>query len=341
MYLKNRTDSYLQYGFKINNEEIALLQEVLDWIPSEILDFHTHVMPAKCIRPLSENWDRYMGSTFLYADAEIHYRLREMFFSDKVMRQVAFAFPFPGFDFASANNYLAELSEHDQSFIPFWTGTADDLKLYQKDMEHFHFHGVKLYPIPGDKTLGRSYPDLMLNELNKSGLPLVMHLPSFLSSQINDVESVVQRFPQLCLILAHMGTDRIYSDDLLAAYETLSRYENVYVDTSAVDDVKIFRAALETFGSERMLFATDQPFNLLRVQPVIHPVLGQRYATDFNYHWADPDEQLYYHINHSLVFVYSGLKMVIALRRAVEDVFGDSKEIKARIFSKNAQKLLF
>ncbi len=123
-------------------------------------------------------------------------------------------------------------------------------------------------------------------------------------------------------------------------FSILCQFENVYVDTSMVYETKIFISALETFGFKHIVFATDQPYSLVRVQPVVHPTLGLRYMSDLNYHWADPVEQAYYREKIIFKHVSAGLKMMVALKEAIEYLSIENSIVKEKIFFSNAQNIL-
>jgi predicted TIM-barrel fold metal-dependent hydrolase len=96
------------------------------------------------------------------------------------------------------------------------------------------------------------------------------------------LEDVAIRFPKLKLVIMHMGWP--YYDHALYM---LATYENVYVDTAAVDWLlgpKLFNRMLEeavqTVGSDRILFGTDQMVWPQMITPAVQAIREAPYLSD-------------------------------------------------------------
>ncbi len=130
--------------------------------------------------------------------------------------------------------------------------------------------GIKLHPanqryLPGDQRLWPVYEEaqrLRLPVISHSGLSFNARLPAYASP--NAFREVLERFPRLTVILAHLGHG--FLDE---SFEMAERYPNVFFDCSYVvegsvappvisdeDVVGIFRR----LGVGRVLFGSDWPW---------------------------------------------------------------------------------
>ena len=64
------------------------------------------------------------------------------------------------------------------------------------------------------------------------------------------------QFPEVVFIMAHIGTQG-WAEDAIAMAKRVS---NLCVDTSSAIDYNV-KKAVETIGSDRVLFGTDSPFS--------------------------------------------------------------------------------
>ena len=131
--------------------------------------------------------------------------------------------------------------------------------------------GLKHYPtLHFSNPAGRSLRPI-LEYLESEGLILVVHtgcdpgvweLPRFCEyARPRFVGEVARRHRDLVIVMAHMGSysalqQGIYFNEAL---EVLSRYDNVYADTSAVDPFLV-ELAVKRVGWDRILFGSDYPY---------------------------------------------------------------------------------
>lgn len=133
--------------------------------------------------------------------------------------------------------------------------------------------GLKLHPVsnrfyPADRGLWPAYQrvmDLRLPILFHSGEAEVAGYTQADYARPANFETVMQNFPKLVIILAHLGKGFLEESVVLAR-----KYENVHFDTSAIlsggeiksgftsggDAVKVIR----TIGVSRVLFGSDWPW---------------------------------------------------------------------------------
>ena len=96
------------------------------------------------------------------------------------------------------------------------------------------------------------------------------------------LEDVAIRFPELKIVIMHMGWP--FYDHALYMLWT---YENVYLDTAVVDWIlgkelfnRMLREAVETVGSDRILFGSDQMVWPQMITPAIESIRDASFLSD-------------------------------------------------------------
>ena len=138
-------------------------------------------------------------------------------------------------------------------------------------LEEGEYIGVKLYPTlhfcrPTTRRLEPLY-----DYMEERGLVLIVHtgcdpgiweLPLMCQhARPKEAAQVARRHPGLTVVIAHMGAYSALNPGIFfeEAVEALSRYDNVYADTSAVDPFYI-ELAVKRVGDDRILFGSDYPY---------------------------------------------------------------------------------
>ncbi len=152
-------------------------------------------------------------------------------------------------------------------------GPADMQAEIEDKVKNHGAKGLKLHPVsnrfyPSDRGLWPAYQramDLRLPILFHSGEAEVAGYTQADYARPANFEPVMQSFPKLVIILAHLGKGFLEESVALAR-----KYDNVYFDTSAIlsggeiksgfasggDAVKLIR----TIGVSRVLFGSDWPW---------------------------------------------------------------------------------
>lgn len=189
-----------------------------------------------------------------------------------VVRSVVFPSPRPGESYVRTNNAVARQCV-ERPFVPFaringprdpsasatarlrnltssradWHTTPADIEQYGYDDR---FHGFKFDPI-----IDGLPDDDVLDELEDVGLPVLVHAGrEFSPSKVADT-LLNRSFP---LILAHFGGHPLDRDLMSQSIDLLDRFDNCYLDTSAVRHRDLIeRAMLE--HPDRVLFGSGAP----------------------------------------------------------------------------------
>jgi len=123
------------------------------------------------------------------------------------------------------------------------------------------------------------------------------------------------------------------------AVRAVAKFDTVYMDTALNPSTSVVLTAIKAFGSERIMFGSDEPLNLIRSVVYRHPEKGERLAANFPYHWLDKTEHAEYgHLAKNAVHAH--WQSLVAIKEAVEHF--DPREqtkLKERLFKNNAKNI--
>lgn len=122
------------------------------------------------------------------------------------------------------------------------------------------FRAIKMHPsfhnyFP-NKNKHLSYP--IMEKARELNIPVIIHTGEPPYSVPALMAPLAKDFPDVKIMLAHFGTQKIgYSDD---AINVASNHDNIYlqIDWSHLNRLK---EGVETLGPERLVFASDSPYN--------------------------------------------------------------------------------
>ncbi len=144
-------------------------------------------------------------------------------------------------------------------------GKKEMLSELMEKVENFNARGIKLHPevgcyYPNDESLWPVY-----EKATDLGLPILSHggglfhmgkeftIPS-------NFEGVLENFPDLTLIIAHMGIWSNFNKYKAGALKLAERFSNVYFDISDVINDGIIEF-VRKIGIDRVMFGSDYPGN--------------------------------------------------------------------------------
>lgn len=153
-----------------------------------------------------------------------------------------------------ANKYLLEFSSLKKNVIPVYF-VGSDRRFYetQKSIilkEHFIHHDWK-----DVKNRFDSY-----EYLDQQDGYLLLH--SLASIRIEYVQFLRMNFPNMNIIIAHMGRDGenhfSYMHNILSNFKS---DEHIYFDTSTITDIAQLQYAINMIGCDRILWGSDFPYD--------------------------------------------------------------------------------
>ncbi|MDR2818166.1 MAG: amidohydrolase family protein [Endomicrobium sp.] len=226
----------------------------------EIVDAHNHIWTEKVAskaRDYLENFTKRKLVTLPTADNLLKV-MDEAGISKSIVSSVA---SYPR-QVVSINNWLFSIKQKRlipfASIHPFLDGFKDELKRIQDNA-----FGIKLQPEFQNFYVDdeRAFP--LYEEIQKLNLTILLHCGAEISSQ-GEIRSapervlkVIEKFPELKIIGAHMGGFLMWKEVL----EKLAG-KNIYLDTS--DSIRIMKKELleqffEKHGFDKIIYGSDFP----------------------------------------------------------------------------------
>jgi uncharacterized protein len=159
-------------------------------------------------------------------------------------------------DYASANEEVARMvaSRPDRLYgFAFVNADRDRgrvLDLVRIAVQQYGFVGIKVHR--ADARITRE----VCAAARAFGLPLLYDV----MGEVSVVELLAQEYPDVDLIVPHLGS---FADDWraqLALIDHLVRHPNVYVDTSGVRRFDLLEQAVQRAGARKILFGSDGPW---------------------------------------------------------------------------------
>jgi len=119
----------------------------------------------------------------------------------------------------------------------------------------------------GDASIFDFMPHHQLEVLDELGAWLTLHLPrKERLADRNNIEEVLElraRYPNIVLVIAHLG--RSYAGRYAReGFPPLAEDPGIFFDNSAVLNPAVHALALDRFGPERIMWASDQPVFYMR-----------------------------------------------------------------------------
>ncbi len=165
--------------------------------------------------------------------------------------------PFPSYAEMGdeANRMILEICHKHEEFLPIFCLNAG---LPRPNSE---FVAVKWHWVGGVSDTSSNYRTLERRDLPEfvdhvAGL----NLPLIFEEELDFTKRFVDKFPQLTLIIPHLGALGGAPLDFLEAFR---EHDNIYFDTSLASPATIMRF-VEEVGAERVLFGSDVPFGSIK-----------------------------------------------------------------------------
>jgi len=340
----------VNYKIAVNNidateKEQNILRTLTTWLPSQILDIHTHFGLPEHVLFVDEEIENTSAADFLYCDYETHQVFNNLLKGIRIT-QVAFSFPFKGINIVEANNYILRLAQCHDNIIPFLTGMPENKEGVEYTISEIlsgKYKGLKCYGQrlkDSPKNIQDFFRLEMLQAVNSMGLPIILHIPGELNNFVQEILELANNYPKTKFILAHMGRQYLFQKDYPETLEKLrqSNLNNIFLDTSFCMDSKVIKCGLEIMGYEKILYGSDQPYNMIKGRIYKHPLKGARIMANQKYPWVNSEEWCYY--KHQIKdLVYVELEILLAIKAALANI-KNQETIKQRLFLKNAIKVL-
>ena len=98
--------------------------------------------------------------------------------------------------------------------------------------------------------------ELLVRHIVELGMVLHVH------TEREEIDYIVDKFPQATLVFAHFGDDKEY-EDIFKRIDLVAKHPNCYIDTSGYghDRMGMLEYAVKTIGPDRVLFGSDFSIN--------------------------------------------------------------------------------
>ncbi len=261
------------FGFKLTDYDKKVYEEELyDFLPENIVDSHTHVYKKenKNIPDGPGYWPSRVAEDCTLEDLQKTYL--DLFPGKRV---VPVMFGNPESKLELDNAYVAEAAK--KSGYPSLLLTHYDMseEYLENAVSCGGFQGLKPYlnncragVLGRDAGIFDFLPHHHLKVADKNGWKVVLHIsrPERLKDKnnIRDLMEIEEKYPNLKLIVAHIG--RAYApEDLGDAFDTLRHTKNMKFDFCANTLPLAIEKCIEAVGTKRILFGTDMPIAKMRM----------------------------------------------------------------------------
>jgi uncharacterized protein len=223
-----------------------------------IIDFHVHIFPEKVAEKAVQSIAGYYNLP-MRGSGTVE-GLLESGEPFQVKRYVVHGTATRPDQVRAINDFLAEACRRDSRLVGFGSlhPNMEDLQGEFERIQALGLRGIKLHPDFQDFSIDDEAA-MAIYALAEGRLPVMLHMgdENRDSSSPQRLAAVLDRFPKLVLIAAHLGGYRMWDESL-----RLLVGRNIYFDTSSSLEFLEPEKALEIIrkhGADRVLFGTDYP----------------------------------------------------------------------------------
>jgi len=206
---------------------------------------------------------------------------------------------------------------------------------------YFDFLGKDVF----ETAMPEFIPEPLLEFMDRERLILMLHTSGAgmgAASNQDYLRSVMERFPRIRIILAHMGRYVELGQFYSFCDSGLLDYPMMYLETSSATLPEVYRRVLsEPKMHGRLLFGSDLPYGLITGVEAWSETHGPIFVTRDRYPWSDPRLQE----NASLSpdrLTYNTYHTIKALKDALESMRFPPEQVEAikqGVFFENASGL--
>ncbi|MFH2068911.1 MAG: amidohydrolase family protein [Candidatus Omnitrophota bacterium] len=331
-------------------------KELKNWIPDTIFDAHVHLGPPEIVRTMSVGRRKEPLSTFTdftWETAAGFYR--ELYSGKKIAGLLTFGFPQQEVLIDKANDYIAKLIRGNPGIKGFILSEPQDIGRTIEQFEKAKEMGVRFYGVkPYFDRLGKSnyettmpefIPEELLRFMDKEKLVMMLHTSGLgMSEPANQefINSVVEKYPRIKIILAHMGRYLEPKQFLFFLGSTVLDSPYVFLEMSSATSREVYEAVLGRRDLwTKLLFGSDVPFGLITGKEYWSSGTDPTFLTRSDYTWTDPrrNKEL---TAQCQALTYNTYHVIKDFKDALEglNVTNEEKEeLKQNVFLKNCLRL--
>lgn len=315
-------------------------EELDDFLPQRILDFHVHILNEKAAppdQPFASGGPLITQYTFedLQQDLEETYPGRET-------RALCFGVPRVSYDHILNNEYIAENCDNNRFFaLRLLDPGRDTPETVRQDLESGRFMGVKPYPCyarkanDGECEIFDMLPDWALEIVDDLNLVVMLHIPrnARLADPINQQQLVAMcgKYPHAQIVLAHIGR-AYYLKNVVGNLDRLRDLPNLFYDLTMLNNWEVLEYTFGKVAPEKIIYGTDVPIALA-------PGKSVEINNQYTYVTPEPWSLSISDDHGKLVFTSFLYEELRAIKKAVERLGLDRRFVQG-VFYDNGMRLL-
>ncbi len=143
---------------------------------------------------------------------------------------------------------------------------AENVSDQLESLKKIGIKGIKLHPDYQDFYIDEERLFPIYEKCTELEMPIVFHAgldalcPDNIHAPVDRIVKVIDKFPKLQMILAHLGANEMWED----VYEKIAgKSENVYLDTAFIGEKcsdELMEKIIKKHGANKILFGSDLPW---------------------------------------------------------------------------------
>ena len=235
---------------------------MVDWRTIRKIDAHVHILPD-CVHEANSDSE----DVWVYADLHKYQKMMDtlgiekaviMPFNDPWLMSMEFTID------AVHKNLYDMKQRYPGKFYAFAdidtrNTFAESVDAIRKGIEEYGLNGIKIHPNNTGVDLDSDYNQPIFAYAQKHGIPVAIHsYPNSPEdrSAVHRIIKVLDKYPELTVIVSHMGAHQWKQLLTTRAYVDISAILPDYVRTYGIAKTN---EILRSFGADRLIFATDYP----------------------------------------------------------------------------------
>ena len=236
---------------------------MLDWRMIKKIDAHIHILPDDVHEANPDSEDAWVHAADLHKYCKMMDELGIekaviMPFNDPFLMSMEFTIP------AVHKNLYDMKQRYPGKFYAFAdidtrNTPAASVEAIRKAIEEYGLDGIKIHPNNTGIDLDSDYNQSIFAYAHENKIPVAIHsYPNRKDdrSAAYRIVNVLEQYPDLTLIVSHMGAHQWEQLLLTRAYVDISAILPDYVHTYGITKTN---EILRAFGADRLIFATDYP----------------------------------------------------------------------------------
>ncbi len=241
-------------------------EELEDFLPLKILDFHVHIFPKGTIPPGHEKFSCAGHKIEQYSFEELKEDFAD-FYPERDCYAVCFGIPYTECDTYKNNEYIAEYCDGKKFFSLRLLRPEDNPEIVTKEIREKNFLGFKPYL----NYVNKKVEDVQINDMlpcklmeiaEKFSLIIMLHIPrkERLADPVNQKQIVelAENYPKAKIVLAHIGR-AYFLKNIVGNLDKIKRFSNVYYDLAMLNNWEVLEYLFDNVESYKILYGTDTP----------------------------------------------------------------------------------